>query len=63
MAIIASHAARRIVPADLINPVSALSGKPPSPPKETEHFFFQLDKFERDAAREWTRAQTACNPL
>jgi methionyl-tRNA synthetase len=39
-------------PADLIDPVSALSGEPPAL-KETEHFFFQLGKFD-EMLREWT---------
>jgi methionyl-tRNA synthetase len=38
--------------AELIDPVSVLSGEPPGL-KETEHFFFQLGKFDA-MLREWT---------
>jgi methionyl-tRNA synthetase len=41
-------------PAELINPVSAVSGATPIE-KESEHYFFKLADFE-DMLRDWTRA-------
>ncbi len=40
-------------PADLIDPVSVISGQPPVE-KESEHYFFQLGDFEA-MLRDWTR--------
>ena len=42
-------------PADLINPVSVVSGKTPSE-KESEHYFFKLADFE-EMLKEWTRGE------
>lgn len=41
-------------PAELVNPVSAISGATPIE-KESEHYFFKLADFE-DMLRDWTRA-------
>ncbi len=42
-------------PADLINPVSVVSGKAPSE-RDSEHYFFKLADFE-DMLKEWTRGE------
>ena len=42
-------------PADLINPVSVVSGKAPSE-RDSEHYFFKLADFE-EMLKEWTRGE------
>ncbi len=48
------HCGATYTPADLIDPVSVISGKPPIE-KESEHYFFKLGDFE-SMLRDWTRS-------